>query len=218
MKKIIILSLLAIMSNVYGQGSVSMPTQEGFLEKIFIEGLNESFKYSDINGSAYIDDSFKQAKVSQDYTPIEARYNTYKDEIEFKQNNQIYVLPKDKSFSRIEFLGSKETLVLLGLNGKEGYFFELYSKNNKALLKRVTTTLTIPEKNKSTYADDSPPTFKTAVSYYIGVGDKFMEVPGKRKKIYDLFPSQKTELEAKVKAKNIDVNTDKGLIEFVGLL
>ncbi|WP_156173256.1 hypothetical protein [Chryseobacterium gallinarum] len=218
MKKIIILLLLTIMSNIYGQGSVSMPTQEGFLEKIFIEGLNESFKYSDINGSAYIDDTFRQAKVSQDYVAIEARYNTYKDEIEFKQNNQIYVLPKNSSFSRIEFLGTKEILVLLGLNGKEGYFFELYSKNNKALLKKVTTTLTIPEKNKSTYADDSPPSFKTAINYYIGVGDHFMEIPSKRKKIYDLFPSQKADLESKVKAKNIDINTDKGLIEFVGLL
>uniref|UniRef100_UPI0025E49327 hypothetical protein n=1 Tax=uncultured Chryseobacterium sp. TaxID=259322 RepID=UPI0025E49327 len=67
MKKIFFLLLLICITDIYGQGSVSMPTQEAFLEKIFIDGLNESFKYSEIDGSAYIDDSFQDTKVSENY-------------------------------------------------------------------------------------------------------------------------------------------------------
>ncbi len=218
MKKVIILSLLAIISNVYGQGTATMPTQEGFLEKIFIEGLNQPLKYSDINGSAYIDDDFKQAKISQNYPIIEARYNTYKDEIEFKQNNLIYVLSKNEPFSKMEFLDSKETLVLLSLNGKEGYFYELYSNNNKVLLKKVITILNIPDNNKSSYRESSAPAFTKEVSYYIGVNEKFIKVPNNRKKIFDLFPDKKIELKTAIDKKNINLNSDKGLIDFVHLL
>ncbi len=218
MKKIFFLLLLICITDIYGQGSVSMPTQEAFLEKIFIDGLNESFKYSEIDGSAYIDDSFQDTKVSENYGIIEARYNTYKDEIEFKKDNLIYVLPKEEKFSKIDFLKSKETLVLIKLNGKESYLFELYYNGNKSLLKKVKTILNIPNNTKNTYSDNSAPSFKTTTILYVGINNEFLEVPSKRKKIYDLFPNKRKELETKVKDNNIDLYTDKGLIEFIKLL
>lgn len=219
MKKIIILSTVVFFANISAQGNVGTPTTEGFLEKVFINGLGGSFKYEEISGSAYIDKNFQTATTSKDYAPIEARYNTYADQIEFQQNNQIYILPKEDKFSRIKFSKSNENLVLLTINGKPGYFFELYAGESKSLLKKVSTKVNIPEKSKNSYAsDDTTPSFVTTNVYFIGVGEKFFEVPNKRKKIYDLFPEKKKELESKVKLNNIDINTDQGLIKLVTFL
>lgn len=219
MIRIIFLSLLLVFMKLPAQGTVGMPTTQGFLEKLFIDGLGTSVKYSDINGSAYTNKNFKPANAAKNYATMDARYNSYADQIEFQQNKQIFVLPKDNKFSRIEFLDSNEVLVLLNLNGKEGYAFELFSGNNKALLRKVITKLNVPEKSKNSYAsDDTTPSFVTTSHYYIGLGDKFIEVPSRRKRIFDQFPEQKKELEAKVKTNNIDINTDKGLIDFVKLL
>ncbi|MFC7346684.1 hypothetical protein ACFQO9_08160 [Chryseobacterium zhengzhouense] len=219
MKKIIILSAVVFFTNISAQGSVGTPTTEGFLEKIFINGLGGSFKYEEINGSAYINKNFQTANTTKDYAPIEARYNTYADQVEFQQNNQIYILPKEDRFSRIKFSNSNESLVLLTINGKPGYFFELYAGESKSLLKKVSSKVSIPEKSKNSYAsDDTTPSFITTYTYFFKIGDKFFELPNKRKKIYDIFPEKKKELEDKIKVNKIDINTDQGLIKLLNLL
>jgi len=220
MKKVILLCLLMItFTNILAQGTVNMPTTQGFLEKIFIDGLGTSFKYNDIRGSAYFDESFQTASPAKDYASVQARYNSYIDQIEFLQNNQIYVLPREDKFSRIVFAKSGDQLVLLNFEEKQGYFFELYASNNKLLLKKVSTKLNIPEKSKNSYAsNDEVPSFVTSNTYYIGIEEKFFELPSRRKKLYNLFPGKEKELEAQVKAKKIDINTEKGLIEIISLL
>lgn len=204
---------------ITAQGSVSMPTSEAFLERIFIDGIKESMSYSDISGSAYIDDKFQKTEISGGYESIEARYNSYKDQVEFKKNDKIYVLDKSDVITRLKFTKSAQNLVLLKLNDAYGYYFELFSSGDKVLLKKYKTTLDIPVKSKNSYSsDDGLPSFVTKAIYYIGINGKFYQIDDKRKKIYGLFPDRKTELESKVKTKKIDINDDSGLIEFVELL
>ncbi|AZA72824.1 hypothetical protein [Chryseobacterium indoltheticum] len=219
MEKIIFSCLVLIFTNTFAQGTVGTPTTEGFLEKVFINGLGTSYKYEEISGSAYINKNFQTSIIAKDYAPIEARYNTYADQIEFQQNNNIYILPKEDKFSRIKFSKSNEILVLLTINEKLGYFFELYKADSRSLLKKVSTKVNVPEKSKNSYAsDDTSPSFVTTNTYFIGIGENFFEVPNKRKRIYDLFPEKKKELESKVKLNNIDINSDAGLIKLLTFL
>lgn len=219
MKKIFSLLITAyFFGSISAQGSVSMPTTEAFFEKIFIDGINQPMNYSDINGSAYVNADFKKAKVSDNYESILARYNSYKDQVEFKKDNQIFVLDKSNLFSRISF-SNNENLVLLNLNGTQGYFYELYSDDKKVLLKKIKTILNIPAKSKNSYTtDDSSPSFVTTTDYYLGMEGKFYQIPNKTKKIYELFPERKKDLEILVKSKKLNLNEEYGLIEFIKLL
>lgn len=196
-----------------------MPTTEAFFEKIFIDGINQPMNYSDVHGSAYVDSDFKKAKVAENYETVLARYNTYKDQVEFKKDNQIFVLDKSNQFSRITFTNSNENLVLLNFSNTQGYFFELFSDEKKVLLKKIKTTLDIPAKNKNSYAsEDTAPSFVTKTEYYIGMNGEFYNIPSRAKKILELFPEQKKELEANIKKQKIDLSEESGLVEFVKLV
>ncbi len=220
MKRIIFLLVTSLFGQfLMAQGSVSMPTSEAFLERIFIDGIKESLNYSEISGSAYADEKFQKTEISGGFKNIQARYNSYKDQVEFKKDNQIFVLDKSDAITRIGFTKSGQNLVLLKLNDVYGYYFELYAKGNKVLLKKIATTIDIPVKSKNSYSsDEGSPSFVTKITYYIGIEGKFYPVPDKRKKIYDVFPDRKAELEAKVKSNQIDVNDEAGLVEFVEIL
>lgn len=205
--------------NISAQGSVTMPTTEAFFERIYIDGMKESLNYSDIEGSAYVDSEFHKALLNDNHEDIMARYNSYKDQVEFKKNDKIYVLEKNKNLSQIKFLNNNNVLVFLDLNGKEGYFYELYNSNGKVLLKKISTSLHMPEKNKNSYSSsDVSPEFITQINYFIKFNNTFYQIPLKRKKIYDLFPSRKDELISKCKTLNINLDNEQSLIKLMELL
>lgn len=220
MKKIQLAILsIGLFSITSAQGTLNMPTYDSFFERIYIDGMKESLSYSDIHGSAYANSDFLKAKIGDGYENIVARYNSYMDQVEFKKDNQIYVLEKSDKFPRITFMNTDEVLILLNINGKSEYFYELYSDDNKQLFKKVKTILNKPEKSKNSYAsEDTSLGFETSNVYYLGYEGKYYKVPEKLKKAVDIFPSRKSELESKLKANKISLSDEKGLISFVKLL
>jgi hypothetical protein len=53
------------------------------------------------------------AKIATNYEQVPVRYNSYSDEVEFKKNGEVQVLPKNSDFSRIEIASPKQTIVML---------------------------------------------------------------------------------------------------------
>lgn len=210
---------LGLFGVVAAQGTSNMPSYEAFFEKIYIDGMKESLSYSDVHGSAYINPEFLKAKIGDNFENISARYNSYKDQVEFKKDNQIFVLEKSDKFPRITFVNLDESLVLLNINDEKDYFYELYSNNDKQLFKKIKTILIKPEKTKNSYAsEDTSMSFKTTTTYYLGYEGKYYKVPERMKKILDVIPGRKAELEAKLKANKINLSNEKELIKFVNLL
>lgn len=223
MKKII-LTVLTIVSFSLGfaQNTLSINGVTG-AQSVF-DGIKsttgKTFKYDEIPGdSPYIDKEFINAKIAANYEQVAIRYNSYTDEIEFKKNGDIQVLPKASNFSRIEVLSPKQVIVLLDSSDDlKGYFFELVDGKN-ILYKKIKTKFTdvIPAANS--YASEKPANFKTLPPvYYIKTQNGFIKKPKNQKDIINQFPDKKDSLTDFFKSNKIKFDKDEDLIKLVTFL
>ncbi len=187
--------------------------------KIKSEGAGRSLSYDEIIGSPYINKNFSLAKVADDYEKAPARYNTYKDEIEFQKDGTTLALPNDPKFSRIEFYSPKATLVRLDSKDElSGYFFELVGGKN-ALYKKIKTKFIDAVPAQNSYATDRPASFKTLDPvYYIKTEKGIVKKAKNLKEITEQLPDKKEAIEGFVKSNKIKFNNEADLIKLVNFL
>ena len=132
MKKTFTSLLFTISALVFSQYSISTTKStsdllNGILVDTFVSSKTSGvLKYDEIKGSPYTTDFFHEAKIAENYKNVEVRYNSYKDEVEFKSDKSIMVIPKEEKFRRIEIIATKEILVYANLDGmSDHYYFEL---------------------------------------------------------------------------------------------
>ncbi len=176
----------------------------------------KTLKYEEIAGDSPY---FSNAKVAANYEQVPVRYNSYSDEVEFKKNGEVQVLPKTSDFSRIEVASPKQTIVLLQTSDDlNGYFFELDNGKN-SLYKKIRTKFNdfVPAANS--YASDRPANFKTLPPvYYIKTDNGFIKKPRNQKEIIEQFPDIKENLTAFFKSNKIKFDKDEDLIKLVTFL
>lgn len=220
MRKFIV--ILAITSNaiIYGQQTLSVNQILGD-NSVFngVTSNGKSLKYEDIKGTPYAENTFRLAKLAENYDETPVRYNSYRDEIEFKKGDEILVLPKQKEYSRISIKSPLETIVLLDTNDDlKGYFFELVS--GKTTLYRKDKTIfrdAVPAANS--YAASKPAEFKKQDPvYYIGIGNKFIKKPKNQKEIIDALPNLKEQVNKFVKENKIKFTKEEDLKKLVDFL
>lgn len=135
--------ILALASNAFMYGQQTLSVNQILGDNSVFSGVTsdgKTLKYEDIKGTPYANNSFRIAKLSENYEEIPVRYNSYKDEIEFKKGEDIQVLPKQKEYSRISIKSPVETIVFLDTNDDlKGYFVELVS--GKTTLYRKDKTI-----------------------------------------------------------------------------
>ena len=183
------------------------------------QGDSNVLKYEDISGTPYVDITFKEAKISEKYPNVSVRYNSYKDEIEFKNGEKILVLPKEEEFYRIEIIYPKQVLVYQSIEGNiDGYYYEIISGEN-SLFKKIRTKFTDFKKASSPYASDTPPFFSSlSPEFYIKANGKILKDPKKEKQIMELFPDKKDVLNSFFKKNKINLNKEEDLIKLVKFL
>lgn len=223
MKKTILTTLaIASFSFSFAQQTLSVNGATG-AQSVF-DGIKsttgKTLKYEEIAGdSPYINKEFSNAKVAANYEQVPVRYNSYSDEVEFKKNGEVQVLPKTSDFSRIEVASPKQTIVLLQTSDDlNGYFFEL-SNGKNSLYKKIKTKFNdfVPAANS--YASDRPANFKTLPPvYYIKTDNGFIKKPRNQKEIIEQFPDKKESLSAFFKSNKIKFDKDEDLIKLVTFL
>lgn len=220
MKIFAVILTIASTAFIYGQQTLSVNQVLGD-NSVFngITSNGKTLKYEDIKGTPYVDNTFRMAKLSENYEEIPVRYNSYKDEIEFKKGEDIQVLPKQKEYSRISIKSPVETIVFLDTNDDlKGYFVELVS--GKTTLYRKDKTIfrdAVPATNS--YAASKPAEFKKQDPvYYIGIGNSLIKKPKNQKEIIDLLPNSKDQINLFVKENKIKFTKEEDLKKLVVFL
>lgn len=179
----------------------------------------KSILYDEIQGSPYADKTFKEAKIAENYDNAFVRYNSFKDEIEYIDGENIKVVPKDEAFHRVEILFTKEVLVYTNLGDEaNGYYFEVVG-GNTLLFKKVETKYIESKKASNSYGNDKPATFRTSPEvYYIKTNGKILKDPKKEKQIIEMFPDKKEALNTFFKQNKINFNKEVDLVRLVKFL
>lgn len=217
MKTVPILLFLFICSNYNSQTLLSLYGTGLVPSNNSVIGSKKSDKltYDEIEGSAYFDKQFSMASVSTSYEDVLVRYNIYKDEVEFKKNEEIMVLPKTDTFSKIVFKNSKNVLVLLD---STGYYFEIV-KGKYALYKKLKTKFIDFVPAPTPYQTDQPAKFRNMEpAYYIKTNDRLIGNFKSTKDLASQLPDKKDALNSFLKSNKIKVDKEEDLIKLVNFL
>lgn len=225
MKKIFLSILLVSFTISFGQNGMVLTARDfadgsTFSGIISSKGAGRSLNYSEIVGSPYPNSNFSLAKIAENYERIPVRYNSYTDQIEFKKDESVMVLPKESKFSRIEIVSPKQTLVLIESDDDlNGYFYELINGSNASLYKKIQTKFidVIPASN--TYSSDKPATFRTQEPvYYIKTEKGFIKKPKNQKDITEQYPDKKDAINSFFKENKIKLQREEDLKKLVSFL
>lgn len=191
-------------------------SSERFLEKVFFAG-EKSFNYSEISGSPYLDNSFQEVNVSVNFNNVLARYNVYSDEIEFKNGDRIFIVPKNYEFSRISFLINKNVFVLKEFEGKSRYFLVLDEKSN--VYKRELIKFVPPKPAVSSYQSEKPATFEISKpSYFIEMNGVILEIPTNKSDLIVKFSKNNDNLRNFLKKENIKLSKEEDIIKLCSFI
>lgn len=214
---------LALTSSVfvYSQQiqSVNQILGYDFLASKDVTSNGRTLKYDDIMGTPYANKDFQMAKLADNYEEVPVRYNSYKDEIEFKKGENVQVVPKQKEFSRITIKNTLQTIVNLETSDAlQGYFFELVF-GKIALYKKERTIFKDEAPATNSYASPKPAEFiKQDPIYYISVDNSFIKKPKNQKEIIEALPNLKNQISIFFKNNKIKFNKEEDLIKLVNYL
>lgn len=224
MKKIILASICMISVQVYSQLNGTYSPID-ILNVRYYDGIAQTdnsgkvLRYEDIIGTPYVDKTLKEAKISDKYPNVNIRYNAYKDEIEFRNGENLLVLPKEEQFNRIEIISPKQVLVYKSINGEpEGYYYELVS-GKTSLYKKTGIKFTDFKLASNPYASDQAATFTAlAPDFYLVVNNQVIKNPKKEKEIIEMYNDKKDHLKSFFKQNIIKLNDEQNLIKLVKFL
>ncbi|MEM0517821.1 hypothetical protein [Aequorivita flava] len=190
-------------------------------QKSLAFGLTEA-QFESIKDEAYANPNFVQGKIFQDDQLIKddvpMRYNAFADEIEIKKSASdvsygalmkspdIYVKMFRDIYVFIPFEGS---------NAKGGYFNVLTDGKTYDLYKKTKAVFREPQKAKTSYQRDSPPSFPKTVTYYLVQNGAFLEMPSSKSKILKMMDKKKSEMKRFIKDNDIDLDKEADLIKTI---
>jgi len=158
--------------------------------------INANNLDKDIKGSPYLSKDFIPSRISKVYNTVATRYNIYKDEIEFKDDEKIFLVPKNDPYSKISI--DNGTNIIL-IEGK--YYINLYEKDNKYLLKKLRIKYNNPRFSSNSYQEseqasyeDMKPLFYIYDNSFIEINNKNLENHFKSKNIKNFTKDHKSNL------------------------
>ncbi|MNK18145.1 hypothetical protein D3C87_363430 [compost metagenome] len=174
-------------------------------------------KNKDIQGSAYLYEDFADASIKDVEGTPKVRYNALKDDMEVKQENQVYVIPREDNFSTIKIIGSGDVIKLEKFEYKgqpyEGYLFVVYESSDFTIFKKEKVEFKDYEKPRNSYTEETPARFITQKNeFFIKTADgKISELPKNKKKLIELLPKYQSKIEIFLKNNKVDFGNDKDL-------
>lgn len=226
MKKIILTGLCAFMM----MGAFSQANNSNFdmysrtidiNQKSLAFGLTEA-EFDAIKDEAYANVNFVPGKIFQgdqlikDNVPM--RYNAYADEVEIKKNSyeeSYSALMKDPNIFVKIFNDIYLFVPFQGSNEKGGYFNILSEGKTYDLYKKTTAIYREPQKARTNYERDSPPSFLKTVKYYLVRDGTFLEMPSSKSKVLKMMDKKKSEIKTYIKQNNIDLDKEADMIKLV---
>lgn len=224
MRKNIILIAILSFANLFSQsipfnGDQNM--NSGILRNGVQDGAKEGYK---IEGSPFISQDYTKADIANRAQNIEVRYNALIDEIEVKDGNNVYVLPKNEEYSPIILKNTQEEIHYVKYNdkekSKEGYLFFITSKNSSNLYKKEKVILTKEKISNNSYQESKPARYEIQKpEFFIQINNgEITEFPKNKKKLIEFLPDKKEAIEAYMKKNKVDFSSEKDLKNLINAI
>ncbi|MCF8320245.1 MAG: hypothetical protein K9I35_03435 [Flavobacterium sp.] len=173
-------------------------------------------------GSQYIDQTFYSSTftcISEITPPI--RYNTFKEEMEFKVDGKLYYLDKNENCELTINNLTYKYFKNFDKKSNDGYLMVLTKSNDSKyiLYKKEKVKYVPPYVPGSTYGEEKPAKYIVDKSkYYIKNQDSLTELPEKKSDFLKLFPNNKDSLELFLKENKIKFTEDSSVLLLVNYL
>lgn len=227
-KKGILITILVCLSYAGSQAQGFFGGFDESFSRASLRGKLDAKSEENVAGSPYSTEKFILSEISGVPMLVLVRYNGYRDEVEIKKDDEIYVLPKDTVYGeitpkntnyKIKFL---KNITVKG-EDRKGYFFSLFDKNNVELLKKDRVVVQKAKESDNSYGVSEPSKYiKAKLEYYIKRNDgSVMEFPKGKKELIALYPAKKAEIEAFLKENKVSFKEEKDMVkitEFIASL
>ena len=168
-----------------------------------------------IEGSLYIDPEFKYAKFADHNEDFLMRYNVYRDFMEVKIKDSVFVLPKNLNYSIRFRYPEKEYKIFQFDEGNTGLFVVVKEKESTTILIKESIKIAPEHQPKNGFDQYKPPTFKReSDKLYVGYKNNTAELlPSNKRDILALFGAKAKEVESQAKKMKWNFNRNGDLIE-----
>ena len=151
-----------------------------------ISAKRDKVQYTDVEGSPFFDDHFKDAKIKGIEGVWPVRYDAYRDEIEILKEKESFALTKSQSFNSIKYNDGSAELRLVNYSYKgdeiEGYLYEIGKDASFTLFKKKSIIFKQAKEVHTTLEIQMPHRFiQEKPVYFIEYDAKFIELDQKLK-------------------------------------
>lgn len=179
-------------------------------------------KDTEIEGSVYINEEYKVAKITgvEESWPI--RYDAFRDEMEVKKDKEVFVLKKEAAFNEINFTGKNERVIYTEYdfdNKKQtGYLFEILAMPTVELYKKQTVAFKKGKEANTTLEISTPNRFVAQdPTYFIKdrLESPFIQLDKKAKMYITAHPDKKAQVKKCSKESNFNLSNEMSIKSFV---
>jgi hypothetical protein len=212
------LSLVLTFSGVHAQMAINFA--QHMLIKISDKTLYGDPAAEKVEGTPFLNEIFVDGVVYDNamrFPGIPMRYNMYDDQIEFKQNNQLYILDPLPRVRRVELEGHVFVVDEYEFKGKTKQgFFLLLDSGKVTLLSKKMVIYREQQPPKGLDAGPTPAKYSSAPDvFYFKIKGGAVEKVESIKKMIAGFPDKQTELIEFAKKEKISPKKEEELIKLV---
>ena len=204
-----LLSIFLLSYNLFAQQANANITNDNVNFRNLI-GRSGFVKELEKEGSPYIYDEYKKAKIANNSQLYDLKYNAYKDEIEVLNNGKTMTIFKNPEYSPIYLIDSNEYIYLKNYNygGKNvsGYLFELKKINDLIFYMKISKSYFKGKRSESSFDRDQPESYtdEPDVFFVQKANGEILEMPKTKSKLIEMFPDKKEKIEKTIKVNKID--------------
>ncbi len=225
MKKITTVFFCLALIPLFGMSQIVQPRNNSFKElEFFVNTDSNNPKYSEAEGTRFLNEEFIQAKINDIKETQFVRFNAVDHSIEAqKGNGEIMTLSKSYAY-RIALLDGSDRIFQTGTHinedgNSEWSFFEIMHQSEKFTLFLKETIKFIPGKpEKSSYEKAVPPKFVKGKDRYYILGlqsqhQNLLFLPKKKKDFLQLFGSSAKEIDKMMKKDKLKTDRKEDLVK-----
>ncbi len=214
--KIALIYFLLISTVNYSQVSGISNSNGTNYEMVFIPRDKEdtSKEFEKIAQKMYLTQAYIPSKIDDFKDDIYLRYNIYKDEMEFINNDKVLYLKKEIG-RKIHFINLNINYEVFNHNGKLVYF-QVMNKNGAKLLCKQNIEFQQYKPAETSYQKDRPADFnRKDDSFFIQLKEDIIELPSNNKKFFNLLDSSDSKLKKFTSENKLNIKNKEDLLKII---
>jgi hypothetical protein len=172
-----------------------------------------------IKGTPYLKEAYEEGLIvyANNTIKVPARYNVFKDLMEYQQSGRALVLDPNVSIKKVQLHNATFVVDKYVADGKTklGYF-ALLDSGKVTLYAKKSVSYLAPQKGRALDGGDQPAEFKKiADTFYYKIGNNTLQEVKNVKTMIASFPDKQDELTTFVKKEKISPRNEEELIQLV---